>query len=268
MSQDDSRGGAGGTRPDAAVDGVLGGALGSPLAPTTRVDDITDRLVTAITIGEYLPGSRLPPERDLAASLRVGRMTVRAALARLVEQGLIVTQRGRGGGSFVQAPTPGAGTDVVRRTLAARWSDLRDTSEAISRLHGVVAEAAAENRSADDVDVLHERLEGYRHAASGLAAQKADEALHVAIAEAAGNSTLRGVLFDLEARVSISAPAHLWGGPEGMREMELRALADHEALVAAICEGRASDAAAIAREHVKIDLELLERELGRADATD
>ena len=267
MGQDDSRGGAGGSRSDVAVDGALGGALGAPLAPTTRVDDLTDRVVTAITIGEYLPGSRLPPERDLAASLRVGRMTVRAALARLVEQGLIVTQRGRGGGSFVQAPAPGSGTDVVRRTLAARWSDLRDTSEAISRLHGVVAEAAAENRTATDVDRLHDRLEGYRDAASGLASQKADEALHVAIAEAAGNATLRDVLFDLEARVSISAPAHLWGGPDGMREMELRALADHEALVAAICDGRAADAAAIAREHVKIDLELLERELGRPDAT-
>ena len=116
------------------------------------------------------------------------------------------------------------------------------------------------------MDRLHDRLAGYRDAPSGLASQKADEALHVAIAEAAGNATLRGVLFELEARVSISAPAHLWGGPEGMREMELRALADHEALVAAICEGRAADAAAIAREHVKIDLELLERELGRSDA--
>jgi len=235
------------------------GALHAPLETTTRADDITDRLVTAIATGEYLPGQRLPAERELAASLRVGRMTVRQALARLVEHGLIETQRGRGGGSFVLAPDGGTATAVARRTLAARWSDLRDTSEAIGRLHGTVAEAAAENRTDADVAVLRERLEAYRAADSGLASQKADELLHVAIAAAAHNETLRDVLLELEARVSIAAPAHLWGGPDGMREMELRALAEHEAIVAAIGDGRAAEAARLARAHVGIDLELLER---------
>ncbi|MBI5160086.1 MAG: GntR family transcriptional regulator, partial [Micrococcales bacterium] len=57
--------------------------LPSPLATVSRVDDIEDRLVTAVAIGEYLPGSRLPAERELAAALGAGRMTVRAALTRL-----------------------------------------------------------------------------------------------------------------------------------------------------------------------------------------
>ncbi|HYO01971.1 MAG TPA: winged helix-turn-helix domain-containing protein [Mycobacterium sp.] len=77
------------------------GLLAQQLAMPTRVDDITDRLITAIAIGEHLPGARLPVERDLAAALGVGRMTVRAALARLVERGLLETRRGRGGGSYV-----------------------------------------------------------------------------------------------------------------------------------------------------------------------
>jgi GntR family transcriptional repressor for pyruvate dehydrogenase complex len=235
------------------------GALEAPLEPTTRADDITDRLVTAIATGEYLPGQRLPAERELATSLRVGRMTVRQALARLVEQGLIETQRGRGGGSFVLAQDAAATTAVARRTLAARWSDLSDTSEAIGRLHGTVAEAAAENRTDADVALLRDRLEAYRAADSGLASQKADELLHVAVADAAHNATLRDVLFELEARVSIAAPAHLWGGQDGMREMELRALAEHEAIVDAICDGHGTRAASLARAHVGIDLELLER---------
>ena len=235
------------------------GVLEAPLESSTRVDDISDRLVTAIATGEYLPGQRLPPERELAASLRVGRMTVRAALARLVDQGLIETQRGRGGGSFVQERSTDRAAAVAQRTLAARWSDLRDTSDAIGRLHGTVAEAAAENRTDDDVAVLRDRLEGYRAAASGLASQKADERLHVAIADAAHSATLRAVLLELESRVSIAAPAHLWGGPDGMREMELRALAEHEQIVEAICAGEAARAAALARRHVGIDLELLER---------
>lgn len=242
----------------------LSRGLTTPLVPASRVDEITDRLVTAIAIGEYLPGARLPSERDLAASLKVARMTVRAAIATVVELGLVETKRGRDGGTFVR-DVPLASVDAaVHRTLAGRRESLRDTSEAISMIHGAVARAAAENRQEQDVLLLRERLELFRVADSGLASQKADEQLHIAIVNAAHNETLKKVLFDLESQVSIAAPAHPWGDQVGMREMELRSLADHVDLVAAICDSRAEDAADIAREHVKIDVELLEAALRRA----
>ncbi len=38
-------------------------------ATETRVDEVEDRLVTAVAVGEYLPASRLPPERELAVLL-------------------------------------------------------------------------------------------------------------------------------------------------------------------------------------------------------
>jgi GntR family transcriptional repressor for pyruvate dehydrogenase complex len=242
----------------------LGGGLHTPLVSPSRVDEITDRLVTAIAIGEYLPGARLPSERDLAASLKVARTTVRAAIAAVVELGLLETQRGRGGGSFVRGTWPAASAGAVQRTLAGKWEALRDASEAISMIHGTVARAAAENRMEEDVVLLRERLELFRDAESGLASQKADEQLHLAIVNAARNETLKNLLFDLESQVSIAAPAHPWGGPEGMREMELRSLRDHVNLVEAICDSRADDAANIAREHVKIDFELLEDALRRS----
>lgn len=242
------------------------GALGRPLATSSRVDDITDRLVTAIAIGEYLPGSRLPSERALAESLQVGRMTVRAALARLVGRGLLETQRGRDGGSFVREQWLTSSSASVHRTLSARWESLRDTSEALSRLYGAISGAAAENRSEADVELLRERLEAFRLAGSGLPSQRADELLHLAIIDAAGNATLRDVVFELESRVSIGAPAHLWGSPEGMRAMEARALVDHVNLVDAICAGQADEATAIGREHAKIDLELLAIALRRSES--
>ncbi|GAA4266303.1 FadR/GntR family transcriptional regulator [Frondihabitans peucedani] len=242
----------------------VSGALGRPVATSSRVDDLTDRLVTAIAIGEYLPGSRLPAERDLAASLGAGRMTVRAALARLVERGLLETQRGRGGGSFVTAQWPVSSADAVQRTLTARWEALQETCDAISRLHGTLARAAAENRTADDIDALGDRLAAFRDAESGLAKQEADSLLHVSIIQAARNTILRDVLFELESRISMTAPAHLWGEPTGMAAMERRALGEHEALVDAITRGSADEAAGIAREHVKIDFELLEAALTRS----
>ena len=243
------------------------GGLDTPIETLTRVDEIADRLVTAIAVGEYLPGSRLPSERNLAASLQVGRMTVRAAIARLVQQGLLKTQRGRGGGSFVQEQLPetaSAARQSVRRTLSNRWETLKDTCEAVSLLQGTICRAAAENRSPADVEQLLLHLDGFRRAASGLESQKADEQLHLAICAAAHNATLQALLLDLEARVSISAPSHLWGDAEGMRQMEVRALRDHELLVAAIIGQRASEAGRLGREHARIDLELLEAALRRS----
>jgi GntR family transcriptional repressor for pyruvate dehydrogenase complex len=242
-------------------------ALNTPLASASRIDELTDRLVTAIAIGEYLPGSKLPSERDLAASLKVGRMTVRAAIGRLVERGLLETQRGRGGGSFVTEQWSATSATSVQRTLSAKWSSLRDTCEAVSRLHGTISRAAAENRDDGDVDALRARLEAFRAAESGLESQKADELLHLAIFSASHSDTLTAVLRELESAVSIVAPAHLWGAPDGMREMEARALADHEQLVAAICEGRPDDASRIARTHAQIDFELLEAALRKSGVT-
>jgi GntR family transcriptional regulator, transcriptional repressor for pyruvate dehydrogenase complex len=241
------------------------GGLDTPLETPTRVDEITDRLLTAIAIGEYLPHSKLPSERDLAASLQVGRMTVRAAIARLVDEGLLKTVRGRGGGSFVQEQLPAAAASAartaVRRSLGGRWETLKDICEAMAMLQGTVCRAAAENRTDDDADILRERLDAFRRAASGLESQKADEQLHLAICAAAHNATLQSMLLDIESRVSISAPSHLWGDARGMRHMEARALRDHEQLVAAIINRDAAEAGQLGREHARIDLELLEAAL-------
>ena len=49
-----------------------------------------------IARGEYPPNRRIPPETDLTAEFNVSRPTVRAALAILEEEGLILTRRGKG----------------------------------------------------------------------------------------------------------------------------------------------------------------------------
>jgi DNA-binding FadR family transcriptional regulator len=114
--------------------------------------------------------------------------------------------------------------------------------------------------------VLRARLETYRSAATGLAAQQADSQFHLAIMDAAHNDVLKQVLLDLMATVSIGAPAHLWGEPSTMRSMELRALHDHEHLVSAIADGRGDDADALARTHGAIDLEHVTTAMRRAGA--
>jgi GntR family transcriptional regulator len=60
---------------------------------------IAQRLTGRIRAGKLAPGSRLPPERDLAETLGVNRMTLRQALHLLETDGLLV--RRQGAGTFV-----------------------------------------------------------------------------------------------------------------------------------------------------------------------
>jgi GntR family transcriptional regulator len=63
---------------------------------------IEAQLAERIESGGLPPGERLPPERALAHTLGVSRMTVRQALDALARRGLL--ERGVGRGTFVRAP--------------------------------------------------------------------------------------------------------------------------------------------------------------------
>ena len=66
---------------------------------------------TAIRIGLLRPGSRLPAERSLAEQLGISRSPLREALTTLVQSGLLVSTRGRSGGTFVADRPPIAEKD-------------------------------------------------------------------------------------------------------------------------------------------------------------
>ena len=51
--------------------------------PRRLYRQIADQIRTLITEGEYTPGERLPPERDLAKQLGVSRPSLREALIAL-----------------------------------------------------------------------------------------------------------------------------------------------------------------------------------------
>jgi DNA-binding GntR family transcriptional regulator len=57
---------------------------------------VADHLAGRIERGELAPGSRLPPERELATFYGVSYDTIRRATAALRERGLIETVHGRG----------------------------------------------------------------------------------------------------------------------------------------------------------------------------
>jgi GntR family transcriptional regulator len=67
-----------------------------PSGPELVYVQVADRIGARIASGDLAPGSRLPPERELATQYGVAYDTVRRATALLRERGLIVTVHGRG----------------------------------------------------------------------------------------------------------------------------------------------------------------------------
>ncbi len=57
---------------------------------------LAEQLDKAIGDGVLRPGDMIEPEQALAHRLRVSRVTVRKAIARLVAQGMLVRRRGHG----------------------------------------------------------------------------------------------------------------------------------------------------------------------------
>ena len=60
------------------------------MIPKFKKDLVYEKLQSAIRSGVYAPGTKLPKELDFARELGVSFITLRAALGRLEEDGLIV----------------------------------------------------------------------------------------------------------------------------------------------------------------------------------
>jgi DNA-binding FadR family transcriptional regulator len=115
-----------------------------PLTLKTAPEQIADRLATAIALGEFVPGQRLPAERDLAAQLGVSRATVREALQRLSTGGYLEIRRGRLGGAFVRDGWRPDSAAVIRRTLVDHWDRFESLLDFRTLVEPLIARTAAE----------------------------------------------------------------------------------------------------------------------------
>jgi GntR family transcriptional regulator, transcriptional repressor for pyruvate dehydrogenase complex len=225
------------------------GALLRPVEMHTAGQRIAERLVTAIVLGEFEPGQRLPAERELAATLEVSRTTVREALQRLHAGGYVTTRRGRDGGTFVQAAAvTGVGADeAVKRTLDPRWDELTELLDYRRLIESLIARTAAERRNPGDIEAIKAAIERYTRADDRADARIADHALHQAIARATHNERL----VDLSARIRREVGLGFDAEPY-TPQMRQRALRQHPSLANAVIAGNASKAALLAANHFSL----------------
>jgi DNA-binding FadR family transcriptional regulator len=227
-----------------ALTTVRARTLFTPLDAGGRAGTVTGRLAKAIRLGLLLDGERLPAESDLAAQLGVSTVTLREALAALRTMGLVETRRGRGGGSFVRAPTEHHPARLERPLRLLSVHELTDIGDHRAAIAGAAAWLAAERALAPDVAALTEHAGRLRAATAVTDRRRADARFHIEIAAAAQSPRLTREEMDLWSEVGdlVWLP---------MAEQDLaQADREHTALIGAVEARDAPLARQIAQRHV------------------
>ncbi len=148
-------------------------------------EEVHRQLVRLIERQEFLRGSKLPTEMELAERFGVSRPIVRRALDMLREGGYVATRKGSG--TIVTHGRTTAGPQFSPLTTVA---DLQQFYEYRIGLEGQTAHLAAERRSDQDLEAIAKALArseaALEHGESRLA-MDLNFAFHRAVAVASGN---------------------------------------------------------------------------------
>lgn len=173
-----------------------------PVDLAAAYEVVTERIRRAIHIGSYLPGDKLPPERALAQQLGVSRTTVREAIRVLEGEGYVVSRRGASGGILVL--DQGENEERIRPLLAEKLPELEEIFDYRIAVEGAAARLAAGRRTGEDLAILQQAYDVMQSDRETLRFRSADNAFHLAIADAARNHLMRQAIED--ARVAMWVP--------------------------------------------------------------
>jgi GntR family transcriptional repressor for pyruvate dehydrogenase complex len=218
-------------------------AVFEPVQTATTFEETVERLGTAIRLGLLAPGARLPPERELADQLGIARSTLRQALTALTESGHLLAHRGRGGGTFVAAAPPLAGTTEVELG-GGHWREVLDYRVAVEV--GAAVLAAERGVRPAELAALREHVEAMREMGDFAVYRRADVFFHLGIAEASGSARLVAAMTEIQGQMGelIAHIAH----PVPVLE---QSNAQHAQLVDLLERQDAWAAAQLVREHLE-----------------
>ena len=149
-----------------------------PSARRTRAESVVEKLRREILLGRHQPGSRLPPERELAQRFATNRNTLREALRTLESENLVRARQGdgtlvldwRSTGEMSLLPYFLTDEEMDDERFSALGTLLHLRHSLVDQALKVAADTA------DDVDLraLRSALDRLRAATPGLEAVRAD----------------------------------------------------------------------------------------------
>ena len=222
-------------------------------APTTaragRV--VLETIETDLLDGTLRPGDRLPPERELAATLGVGRSSVREALRVLEVMGLIRTGTGSGptSGAIIIATPQGGMSALLRLQVAAQGFPLDDVVSTRLVLESAVVHALATDpaRSTDAARAVVDAMDADDLTPSEFLAL--DAQLHLALAEESGNVVIAAMMAGLRTAIE----SYVQEGAARIRDWDATATRlrhEHHAILDAVDAGDADLARRLVHDHI------------------
>jgi DNA-binding FadR family transcriptional regulator len=241
-----------------------------PLKVANAFEEALAQILKLIKLGMVLPGERLLPERELAQRLGISRPTVREAIRALTQIGYLETHRGRNGGTYVKELPTDPSSASVRRAAAELGQEFMETFDLRGILEPGASALAAERATEADKALLDDALEILALAprltyppnerllrddpAPGTAAspsefplsyRRADQRLHLLIAEIARAPAVARLIAEANARLS-----DLIRQTPQMEAALRHSDEQHNRIVEAIKRGDRNAARAATEEHV------------------
>jgi GntR family transcriptional regulator, transcriptional repressor for pyruvate dehydrogenase complex len=182
------------------VEALWARTLFSPVPVRNAFEVTIERLAQSIRLGVLVEGDRLPPERELAETFGVSRVTLREAIRALRDAGLVESRRGRGGGTFVAVPPRQRrrSRDKIEQAIGHSLEDVLALRKVVEP--GAASLAASRTLSAADRSSLLEYLRAATDT-DPAARRRADSRLHLAIAALGGSALVTAVVADVQMRL-------------------------------------------------------------------
>ncbi|MEO1079881.1 MAG: FadR/GntR family transcriptional regulator [Pseudomonadota bacterium] len=198
--------------------------------------------------GAFPPGSRLPPERELATQFSVSRPTIREAVIALEATGRVAVKTG-------------SGVYVLARPLGLALDEKASAFELMESRILIEGEAAAQAASLITPEQLAQLAEALaemdaENSAHDLGPDAADRRFHTIIAEATNNRILLQVIQNLwHAQENVDRIRNVH---EAVCQKNPKArLAEHRAIYKALASGDSAGARVAMRQHFGRTMEAL-----------
>jgi GntR family transcriptional regulator, transcriptional repressor for pyruvate dehydrogenase complex len=221
-----------------------------PVEKQRVAEEIVEQLRSLILTGQYPPGSKLPPERELAKSLGVNRASLREALKKLEHLGLVRIRQGDGTRVLDFMETGGIElvTHLLPLASSGAFPDMILDVLEFRRIWGrEIAKLAAERATDTHLAGLREIAD--RADADDISANELfglDFELYLALTRATGNRVMTLLVNTVRNAVESHRPllAHLMVDAPTVRQ-------HHRDLIAAVAAGDAAGAARIANDYLQ-----------------
>lgn len=187
---------------------------------------IVEKIESSIDRGDYPPGSRLPPERELVEKFDVSRPTIREAIIALEVRGKVEVKTGSG---VYVLETPSS-------TLNQPHINAFEVTQARALIEGEVAAMAATTINEEELAALEETLIAME---SNQNMVEADEKFHHIIATATRNTAMLLSVENLWALRS-STPAIISDYAIVCNNDSQKTIAEHRAIFDALKSGDAT----------------------------